>query len=166
MFQVGEKVLYGIHGVCMITGTEERVVDRKRIEYLVLEPTDQEGTKYLIPSGNPTAIGKLNRILNADELLKLLSSDGVRENGWISEENQRKQTYRELIGSGDIERLARMVRALYIRKNSQLAAGKKFHQCDENFLRDAEKIIISEMTLVLEQTPEQARACLRENLLK
>lgn len=166
MFQVGERVLYGIHGVCVITGSEERVVDRKRIKYLVLEPAEQEGTKYLIPSENPTAIAKLNRIMNADELWELLSSDCVRADGWIVDENLRKQTYRELIGSGDIERLARMVRTLYIQKNTQLALGKKFHQCDENFLRDAEKIIVSEMTLVLEQTPEQARACLREKLLE
>ena len=104
--------------------------------------------------------------MNADELWELLSSDCVRADGWIVDENLRKQSSRELIGSGDIERLARMVRTLYIQKNTQLALGKKFHQCEENFLRDAEKIIVSEMTLVLEQTPEQARACLREKLLE
>ena len=36
MYQIGDRVLYGIHGISIITDREERVVDRKRISYLVL----------------------------------------------------------------------------------------------------------------------------------
>ena len=42
-----------------------------------------------------------------------------------------------------------------------MEAGKKFHLCDDNFLRDAEKLMSSEIALVLEMTMEQARDYLR-----
>ena len=45
MFQVGNQVLYGMHGVCTIIDVEERVIDHKKIQYFVLEPTEQQGTR-------------------------------------------------------------------------------------------------------------------------
>ena len=38
MIQIGDQVLYGIHGVCRIIGTELRSVDRRKVEYFILEP--------------------------------------------------------------------------------------------------------------------------------
>ena len=36
MFQLGDKVRYGIHGVCQIVGIESNKIDRKIVEYYVL----------------------------------------------------------------------------------------------------------------------------------
>lgn len=59
MYQSGDQVVYGVHGVCVVTGTEHRIVDRKQVDYLVLEPLDQPGTKFLVPSGNASRYGKI-----------------------------------------------------------------------------------------------------------
>ena len=42
------------------------------------------------------------------------------------------------------------IRALQRHREAQLAAGRKFHLSDENFLRDAKKVLISEFSFVLE----------------
>lgn len=164
MFEIGDWVLYGIHGVCRIVGTEKQLVNRKRTEYLVLEPLSQNESRYYLPTGNPTALAKLKTVLSAEELKTLLLSQEVREDVWIQEENQRKQVYRELINGGDRTALLKMVSTLYRYKEAQAAAGRKFHQCDDNFLRDAEKLLSSEIALVLEMAPEEARNYLREQL--
>jgi RNA polymerase-interacting CarD/CdnL/TRCF family regulator len=57
-----------------------------------------------------------------------------------------------------------MLHTLYRRKSEYLAAGKKVHLCDENFLRDAEKLLASEISLVLELSPEEAKQYLRNQL--
>ena len=57
-----------------------------------------------------------------------------------------------------------MVCSLYRYRDAQVASGKKFHQCDDNFLRDAEKLLASEIALVLEMPPEEAKVYLREQL--
>lgn len=164
MFEIGQWVVYGAHGVCRVAGTEKQLVNRKRTEYLVLEPLTQTESRFYVPMANETAMAKLKAVLSREELEALLHSEAVWQDAWIKEENLRKQHYRELIGCGDRTAVMQMVCTLYRYRQSQLAAGKKFHQCDDNFLRDAEKILASEIALVLGKTPEEARDYLRDQL--
>ena len=164
MFQTGDQVVYGAHGVCCVVDTEARMVDGKRLRYLVLEPVARDGSRYLVPTHNPAAIGKLRKMLLPQEMESLMDSEQVHKDSWIRDENVRKQTYRELIGSGDRASLMQMVRTLYRHKANQIAAGKKMHQCDDNFLRDAEKLLSSEVSVVMNMEYEQARTFLREKL--
>lgn len=164
MFQVGDQVLYGMHGVCTITDVEERNIDRKKIQYFVLEPAEQPGAKFYVPTGNRIALSKLRPIITREELNCLLASDEVQQDSWIQDENQRKQCYRDLITSGDRAALVRMVRTLHQHKKNQTAAGRKFHLCDENFLRDAEKLLGSEFALVLEMPQEEVGSYVRTML--
>lgn len=164
MFQIGDRVLYGIHGICRVTAQEEQRVDKKRVSYLVLEPEGQPGARYLVPMNNAAAMGKLREMLSREELDELLSSEDVRADGWISDENRRKEAYRELITAGNRTKLLQMVHALYRHKSSQLAAGRKVHLCDDNFLRDAEKLLSSEIAAVMQLEPDEAKRYLREKL--
>ena len=164
MYQLGDKVVYGVHGVCMVVDQEEKMIDRKCVTYLALEPLGQTGARYLVPTHNAAAMAKVRHMLSREELEALLVSEEVRSDGWIKDENLRKQTYRELIGSGDRARLMQMVRTLYQHKKSQAAAGKKVHLCDDNFLRDAEKLLTGEFSIVLGMEPEQARQYIRGKL--
>ena len=164
MYQIGDHVVYGIHGVCRIADQEERVVDRKRVTYLVLEPVGHGGSRYLVPAQNQTAMSKLRKMLTPDELTELFRSEEIHTDIWIREESIRKQAYREKIGSGDRVVLMQMICTLYRHKERQLAAGKKVHQCDENFLRDAEKLLAGEVGIVMDMPYPEALAYIRQNL--
>ena len=164
MYQIGDQVVYGIHGVCRVVDQEERIVDRKKVVYMALEPVEQEGARYLIPTHNPVAMSKVKPMLTNEELTVLLESKEALEDNWIRDENWRKQTYRELISSGDRVRLMQMVRTLYRHKAEQLTAGRKVHICDDNFLRDAEKLLCSEIAAVSGITLEEAKLLLRKNM--
>lgn len=164
MYQIGDQVVYGMHGVCRVVEEEKRSVDRKQVIYLVLEPVGQNGSRFLVPTHNAAAMAKIRSMLTKEELDAMLTCNAVRTDGWIREENLRKQTYRELIGSGDRIRLMQMVRTLYQHKAEQAAAGRKVHLCDDNFLRDAEKLLTSEVSIVLGMEQEQAKQYLRDKL--
>ena len=164
MYRIGDKVIYGSHGVCCVVGQEERTIDKRIVTYLALEPIGQDGARFLVPTHNPVAMAKLCHVLTREELEELLHSREIRRDAWIREENLRKQTYRELIGSGNRRRMLSMIYTLYRHKAAQAEAGKKVHLCDENFLRDAEKLLISEISLVMELAPEQAKGYLRDSL--
>ena len=164
MYQTGDKVLYGIHGVCLVVELENRMIDGKQVVYLVLEPAGQSGSRYMVPTHNAAAMAKVRPVLSAEEMEKLLSSDMVRTDAWIRDEGQRKQLYRELISSCDRQRLAQMIFSLYRYRKAQAAAGKKFHMCDENFLRDAEKILAGEIASTLEISSQEAIKYLRSKL--
>ncbi len=162
MFKIGQMVVYGIHGVCTVTEMENRVVDKKQVDYYVLEPIDQTGTRFLVPAQNQAALSKVRRILTRKELDQLLSDDAVMDDVWISDENRRKQRYRELISSADRLALLAMVRTLHRRKREQIAAGRKFHICDENFLRDAQKLLDTEFSIVLNMSPQEISAYMQK----
>lgn len=164
MFQAGDRVVYGIHGVCDIKDSETQTVDRKKVTYLVLEPLGQPGSRYMVPTHNAVAMGKLKKMLTREELEAMIRSENVRKDSWIRDEGQRKLTYRELIASGDRERLMSMVHTLYRHKAEQTAAGRKVHLCDDNFLRDAEKLLIGEAAIVMGMEPEEAKQFIRSGL--
>ena len=164
MYQIGELVVYGIHGVCRVTSQEQQTSAGKQVVYLVLEPLDQEGSKFLIPAHNAAAMAKVKPILTREEWLELFTSDTVRTDVWIPDENQRKQCYREVITGGNRSKLLQQIRTLYRHKKVQTSIGRKVHICDENFLRDAEKILISELSVVFGLEPEVAKDMLRSKV--
>lgn len=165
MYEVGQNVVYGIHGVCCILDVEEKTVDRKRIPYFVLEPLEQPGTRYYIPSQNQVALSKMRPLMEADSLQAMLTAENMGD-AWIADENKRKQYYREIINGVDSPALIRMVHALHRHKQEQTAAGRKLHMCDENFLRDAQRVLGSEIAIVLQmpvsEVPAYIQSCLEK----
>lgn len=164
MFQIGDQVVYVIHGICRVVEQEQRRVDGKHVVYLSLEPMGQTGSRFLVPTHNPVAMGKLRHLLTSQQAEDLLAMKGVELFQWIQEENRRKQFYRELIASGDCYKLISMVQMLSQHKASQTAMGRKLHMCDENFMRDAERLLVTEISTVLGKTPEEVRQPLRQKL--
>lgn len=150
MYQVGEKVVYGSHGVCTIAELEIKSIDRQKVQYYVLEPMEQPGARYYVPTEKPAAVAKLSPLLSRHELDHILLDRTIPDGTWIKDENQRKQYYRDLIGSSNRVAILAMIRALRAHKSEQLAQGRKFHLCDENFLRDAEKLLCFEVAVVLD----------------
>ena len=155
MYQQGELVLYGIHGVCRILGLESMRFGKARAKYYVLEPLSQPGTRVYIPAENESAVGKLRPLMTPEALLELLHGEEVRNFPWIADESQRKLRFREIIGSGDRVQLIGMIGALHRHKQEQTAAGRKFHQSDETFLSDAQKLLNAEFSHVLGIAPNQ-----------
>lgn len=165
MYACGDRVMYGIHGVCEILALEDRRIDRKTVQYFVLEPVDQPGARFYVPTQNAAAVAKLRPVMTKEQVDALLCSVEVRQNVWIGDENTRKQRYRELISSGDRASLLCMVRTLYRHKQEQMEAGRKFHLCDENFLRDAQRLLDSEFSLILGITPKEVGDYIQSKLL-
>ncbi len=164
MFEIGDKVLYGSHGVCSVIGNEEKRIDRKQVQYLILEPVAKDGSRYMVPTQNAVVMSRLQKLLTREEMDALFHSEAVHVNSWNPNENERKQTYRDLLATGKREGLMTMVHTLYGHQAAQQAAGRKCHLCDENFLRDAEKLLGSEVSVVMDLEPMQARQYIREAL--
>ena len=164
MYEIGQQVLYGIHGVCTVTAIEVMRFGKDKSKYYVLEPVEQSGSKFYIPVDKEAAVAKPRPLLSREELLELLHSEKVRNYPWIADENQRKLRFRELINSGDRAQLMGMIGALHRHRQSQLAAGRKFHQSDENFLNDAQKLLNAEFAQVFDLAPGKVSAFILKEL--
>lgn len=164
MNMVANRVVYGIHGVCDVKAVETKKIDHKEVTYLVLEPVGQPESRYLVPTHNAAAMGKLKRMFTKKEMETLLMSEQGHTCNWNQNDGIRKQNYREMINSGDREQIVAMLHALYLHKEEQAAIGRKLHLCDENFLKDAEKLIAGEISVVMEMDIHQAVQYLRQIL--
>ena len=164
MYQSGAYVVYGIQGVCRVVGTEIQRVNKKKTEYLILEPLEKAASRFYLPTQNQAAMSKLKPVLTKDEMEMILGSSEVRAGCWVPEENQRKQRYRDLVSGGDRLSLLQMLFCLYRYREEQLAAGRKLHLCDDNFLRDAERLLCVEVALSMGMSLDEARSYLRLQL--
>lgn len=164
MYEINDRVLYGIHGVCRIVGTESRTVDRRKQQFYVLEPVEKPGTRFYVPMDNQAAVAKMRGMLSAAGLQALLHSPEARRDAWIPEEGLRKLRYKELLASGDRAALLSMVLTLRRYRQERLAAGKKFHLSDDNFLHDAEMLLSSEISVVMDIPRSEVPAFVREQM--
>lgn len=162
MFQVGENVFYGVHGVCEITAIEKQKVSMQIAEYYVLKPLNASDTRFYVPVKNELAVKKMHPLIHKDELSSLLKAS--YKDVWIKDENQRKQRYKELIVSSDRYAIYNMVCTIDRKKKLPAEVGKKIHQCDENFLKDAMKLLVSEVCIVMDLSPEDAEKLILNSL--
>lgn len=155
MYQAGAQVLYGVHGICNIVSIEPMRFGKTKADYYCLQPIIQPDARYYVPVNNEAAVAKMRPLMDRQNILDLLHSEEVCNECWIPEENQRKLRYRELLASGNRGELLQMIYTLHLQKKQVEQIGKKFHQCDESFLRDAERLLHSEFGYVLDLKPEQ-----------
>lgn len=164
MYEIGQRILYGIHGICEIIAIESMRFGRERAKYYCLRPVEQPDARYYVPVNKPEAVAKLRPLMDREGLLELLHSEAVHADAWIPEDNLRKNRYRELLGSGERGEIIRMIHTLHRHKQAQLQAGRKFHQCDENFLHDAQKVLTAEFSQVFSLSPDQVGPFIAQEL--
>ena len=162
MYAIGDRVVYGVHGVCTVVGVEQRRVDKKTVEYFALESLDRPGSRFYVPTHNEVALSKMRPLLSPERLQELLTSAPVDATVWVEHEGLRKTRYKELLAGGDRSALLSMLVCLYRYKEDLLSQGRKFHMSDENFLWEAEKLFISEISYVLNMNHGQAGEYLRQ----
>lgn len=106
----------------------------------------------------------MRRILSPDEADELIRSMPGQQLIWIEDEHERKEKYGEILSRGDHAELVQVIRTLYLHREKQIQRGKKLHQSDEHFLKDAERVLNEEFALALNIKQEQVSPFIAEQL--
>ena len=93
MFQVNDAIIYGVHGVCKIRGTEDRTVGGTTRTYLVLQPESDKGAAFFVPTDNPHVLEKIRRLLTKDQIHRLIDAMPENDGVWVEDENARRELY-------------------------------------------------------------------------
>ena len=166
MFEKDQLIMCGGHGVCRVVNITGNPVDRldKVRKYYVLEPVFQKGSTVYTPVDNDKVV--MRRIMNKEEAEALAERVAQIETVWIQEEKSREQMYKEAIRTYDCHSLVQIIKTLYLRKQNRLKEGKKVLSSDEQYLRKAEELLYSEMSLALAIPKENVEAYIREAVEK
>jgi CarD family transcriptional regulator len=124
-------------------------VDNVTRPYYVLKPVFGNSFTLYVPFGNENLEAKMKCLLSADEIRKFIGEMPNEDPVWIEDENERKEFYKEALSSGDRSSLVRIIKSVFLRRRELNVAGRKLHMSDEQFMRDAEKILYDEFAYVL-----------------
>lgn len=139
-FKVGDVVVYPHHGAAKIADIEHRVMGGEELEYLVLQ-INQSDLVVRVPSKNAELVG-VRDVVGEEGLQKVfgvLRETDVEEAGnW----SRRYKANQERLGSGDINKVAEVVRDLWRRDQDRgLSAGEK------RMLSKARQVLVGELSL-------------------
>lgn len=155
MYQIGEKILYPMHGAGIIKKIEKREILGSVKDYYILHVPCGD-MKVMIPVDNCDAIG-VRPIVSEEEIqaaIEILKQDSTKMTGnW----NKRYRENMEKIKTGNIGLVAEIVRNLTrIDRENRLSAGEK------KMLTNVRKILQSEIMLVCDVDETQARRMIEE----
>ena len=77
---------------------------------------------------------------------------------WVGDEKKREQIYKEAIRTCNCEEWVRIIKTLYVRKQSRIAAGKKVTSSDAKYLHLAEESLYGELSVVMGVPKEDMEA--------
>lgn len=155
MFEKNDVVLYGTHGVCRIQDLTEREFAGTTKTYYVLAPVYDPASVIYVPVDSPKLVGKMRRLASREEIVSQFHGTSGEESLWIEDEPQRRLVYGQILEKGERCQLIRMIRALYLHQKKQQSKGRRLHMADEQFLRDAEKLIEDEIAYVFDLRREE-----------
>ncbi len=149
MFAKGEYVVYGSKGVCLIRDISQidiPGVDKDRLYYIMQPIHNANGTVYL-PIDSTKAV--IRKVMSKDEAAKLIADIPDIKQLVVSDEKQREASYREALKTCSVYVWVSIIKALYMRKNERIAAGKKITALDERYLKAAEHELYEELSIAL-----------------
>lgn len=140
MFNIGDKVVYPMHGAGVIENIEEKNISGQKQEYYSIKMPGE--VKVMVPIAKADQVGVRGIIdeETAGKVFKVLEANSTEMSmNW----NKRYRDNMEKIKSGDVYEVADVVRNLSLKqKDKGLSTGEK------KMLLNAKQILVSELTLV------------------
>lgn len=149
MFNINDTILYGSHGICKIEDITEQKFGKEKDLYYVLHPVNNLSSTIYVPVNNDKLTAKMRHILSEEEINDLITAMPDETTQWIENKSERSERFKSILLSGDRREIIKLIKTIYNHKEELKTIGKKLHASDEQFFREAEKILYDEFSLVL-----------------
>lgn len=146
MYKKNDTIIYGSQGVCQISD----IIQKDGAEYYILIPRSAKNATVFVPVGNELLTAKMHPILSKQEIYDLIEALPKTHKEWNDNEPQRKEHYKKILASGDRAELAQQINLIYLHKKDLHTKKKRLHNCDEQFVNLAEKVLYDEFSYVLD----------------
>lgn len=164
MYKVGQYVVYcgeGVFKVDSIGTLDLSGVSGDDTYYTLLSPF-RAGSKVYALVGNEE--GKLRDVITKKEAKEVLDNIALFDDIDVPNEKQKDEIYKKLIHKNDFRDLAKIVKTMYVKKVSKIAAGKKMTSGDDRYYRMAEERLIGELAIVLDLDRGEIKKTIDEKL--
>ena len=153
MFEIGDKVMYPMHGAGVIVGIEEKEILGEMRQYFVLQ-VSKKNIKVLLPVDNLESTGIRNIVSEkeADEAIKYFSEvNDEDDTNW----NKRYRDNVDKLKSGKIEEVAYVAKTLLLRDKR-----KSLSNAERKILSNAKSVLVSELETAKNMSSDEVEALL------
>lgn len=149
MYRIGERILYGRTGVCLVEDIVGKRLSGEKEDRLfyTLRPLYQSCSISIPVDGKVFS----RPIISAEEAQQLIISlpELEAEPCYERNLNRLREHYRGLIDSCDCRSLAMLGISIYRKRQEAEAARRKLGAVDERFLKEAEDLLFGELAAAL-----------------
>ena len=147
MYNVGDKVVYPMHGAGVIDSIEEKEILGEKQSYYILKMPGEVKGMVPISTAEQHGIRDVIDKNEAERVINVLEQDETEmEKNW----NKRYRDNMDKMKSGDIYEIADVVRNLsFKQKEKGLSTGEK------KMLHNAKQILVSELVLAEHATQDE-----------
>ena len=155
MFETGNYVVCGQHGVCRVEGIGPLKLTeaaKDRIYYTLSQVYSQSGVIY-VPADSDKII--MRPVISREAAEQLIEEMEEMDLLWVENEKRREDVFKQALRSCDNRKWVKIIKTLYARKQARLAQGKKVTASDERFLHAAEENLYGELAVSLGKKKEE-----------
>lgn len=150
MYQVGDKIIYGSNGVCVID--EIKMIETPHTlearPYYVIRPMFQD-CKISVPVDTTVFMRPVISAAEADALVD--SIPGISAEPYYNSALRQLQEYYDMkLSSHKCEDLVELTMSLYRKKKKTEEQKRKFGAIDERYMKRAEDLLYGELSAALE----------------
>lgn len=157
MYAIGDKIIYGSSGVCVVTEicTPNFSREERGRKYYKLRPVYGTETIYA-PVDTQTFMRPVITREEADALIARIPE--IDEQVCASHSiTALRQQYEEFFRAHDCEAYISLVKGIY----SKGQAGKKLGQTDQRYMKRAEDVLYGELAVALDIAPNEVPAYIK-----
>lgn len=164
-FKIGDRVIYG-GALSVVSDVRLEDMTGDAAEYYILSALGSKTESYTyIPTQNKKLTENMKPILTKTEARALYAEiPTVAPLDWINDNRRRSELFKEIMDSYDRRRVIAMIKSICRVELERQAKGKKNYLSDEHFLAKAERLLYSELTLILEKKEADISSLIRGSL--
>ena len=164
MYQVGDRIIYGSNGVCVIEEIKMMEVPHSMEQrpYYIIKPMYQE---CRISAPVDTKIF-MRPIISSEQARTLIDGIPAVEAApyYNSALRQLQDYYEKKMSSHSCEDLIELTLSLYRKKQEVLAQKRKFGAIDERYMKRAEDLLFGELAVALDIQKNEVRQFISDRL--
>lgn len=149
MFGVGDYIVYGNSGICMVRDISKIDIPGAPSDrtYYLLSPVGTKESKIYSPVDNTKVI--MRRVISEKEAVELLAKIPDIPELSAGSDKLMELKYKEVISSCDLLQFISLIKTIRKKKNRRLMEGKKITATDERYLKKAEESLFDELAIAL-----------------
>lgn len=155
MFNIGEKIVYGQTGVCVVEDiSEKELIKNVKKQYYTLRPVFRSNNTIYAPVDNKNVF--MRKIISANEANQFIKSiPEIRRDALADTENT---DYKAELETHNCRELAFIAFKVRNKKQEARRQNRKLGFSDEKYLKIAEDLLFGELAVALGAEPDEIQS--------